>query len=206
MSRPCQCINSAVKANSKRPYPLPFSRVPWHWIQVFVRPVVVSCQNLTQGNPFLRAVKVRDVLYHRALPLAKADLGCSTFRSGRLNFIASLVYYVTDWMLGVRLPQHSHLSPRRMRLFYYYSRTCPSLGRCPKSSDRDTMTEVLVKIYLECGIHWVLKPTNKIRHGLVAGEYVRLLPLWAPPALGASRTDPSSGAFTLPWRIRLTAC
>jgi len=138
MSRPCQSINSAVKANSKRPYSLPFSRVPWHWIQVFVRPVVVSCQNLTQGNPFLRAVKVRDILYHHALPLAKADFGCSTLRSGRLNFfIASLVYYVTDWMLGARLPQHSHLSPRRMRLFYYCSRTChswcgsPSLGRCP---------------------------------------------------------------------------
>ena len=139
MSRPCQSINSAVKASNKRPYSLPFSRVPWHWFQVFVRPVVASCQNLTQGNPFFRVVQIRDILYHRALPSAKADFGCSTFRLCRLNFfIASLVYYVTDWMLGARLPQHSHLSLRRMRLSFIITVALAipwcgsaSLGRCP---------------------------------------------------------------------------
>jgi len=138
MSRPCQNINSALIINNKRPYSSPFSRVPWYWIQVFVRPVVASCQNLAQGNPFLRTVKVRDIFYHRALPSAKADFGCSTFRPSRLNFIASLVYYVTDWMLGARLPQHSHLSLRRIRLSFIIAVALAipwcgstSLGRCP---------------------------------------------------------------------------
>ena len=56
----------------------------------------------------------------------------------------------------------------------------------PKSSDCVTViTEILVEIYLSVASRRakVPKPTDKIRHGLVAGECVRLLPPWAPAAL-----------------------